>query len=99
MDKIIYRYMIYNKLRKEFQFTNICNETEKGAIKELKNKIGHDYLKYRFIIKKVTIEESKKIKYDYKFNKLVEKIENLLPNIEKEKIIKMVEYNNRKEVN
>ena len=56
-----YRYMIWNDLKKEFQFPRICETTEKGANKCLFNCIGNDARKDRFQIKKVEKEEAKRI--------------------------------------
>ena len=45
-----YRYMIWNDVKKEFQFPKICETTEKGANTCLFNYIGNDARKYRFKI-------------------------------------------------
>lgn len=46
------RYMIWNDVKKEFQFPKICETTEKGANTLLFKFIGNDARKYRFEIKK-----------------------------------------------
>ena len=48
-----YRYMIYNDVKKEYQFPGICETTEKGANKCLFNCIGNDARKDRFKIKRL----------------------------------------------
>ena len=67
-----YRYMIWNDLKKEYQFANICEPTEKGAIKCLFNTIGNDARKYRFVVQKIekerAIEIRRKLKYSFKKN-------------------------------
>ena len=48
-----YRYMVWNDLKKEYQFSNICETTEKGANTLLFKTIGNDARKWRFIIVKL----------------------------------------------
>ena len=62
-----YRYMIYNSMRKEFQFPSICETTEKGAWTCLFNRIGNDARKYRFEVRKVEKEFAYKMVKEMKF--------------------------------
>lgn len=48
-----YRYMIWNSLKKEYQFPRICETTEKGANTLLFKLIKNDAYKWRFEIVKV----------------------------------------------
>lgn len=56
-----YRYMIWNDIKKEFQFPRICETNEKGATTCLFNCIGNDARKDRFQIKKVEKERGKQM--------------------------------------
>ena len=87
------RYMIYNKLKKKFQFPKICNQTEKGAIKELFNIIGNDVYKNRFIVKRITRDESIIIKEKLTFEYRVERLSSIIPNIPIEEIKDLIRRN------
>lgn len=76
-----YRYMIYNTLKKEFQFPSICEITEKGANTILFKKIGHDSKKWRFEIRKVEKNEAYKMRQEMKDNLKARNIHSQLPNI------------------
>jgi hypothetical protein len=47
-------YRIYNTVKKEFQFPQICEPTKKAAEDKLFKLIGHDARKWRFEIREVT---------------------------------------------
>ena len=44
----MYRYMIWNDVKKEYQFPSICETTEKGAYTCLFNKIDKSILLYTY---------------------------------------------------
>ena len=90
-----YRYMIWNDVKKEFQFPRIYETTEKGAITCLFNCIGNDARKYRFQIKKVEKEEAKKIIKDLKRKYKAQRIHEMLPNLEFEIILELVKKNDQ----
>lgn len=62
-----YRYMVFNEVMNCFQFPNICETTEKGAVTCLFNTIGNDARKWRFVIKKVEKEEAYRIRQEMKY--------------------------------
>lgn len=76
-----YRYMIWNDLKKEYQFPSICETTEKGANTLLFKFIGNDARKWRFKIKKLPKEEALNIKKDLKRKYKVQRLQSELPNI------------------
>ena len=80
-----YRYMIWNDVRKEFQFPEICETTQKGATTCLFNYIGNDARKDRFQIKRI----EKELKQKYK----AEKIHSIIPNINFNIILDLVRKN------
>lgn len=88
-----YRYMIWNDLKKEFQFPRICETTEKGANTCLFNCIGNDARKYRFQIKRVEKEEAKKIVKELKQKYKAEHIHTIIPNIDVKIILELVKKN------
>lgn len=90
-----YRYMIWNDLKKEFQFPRICETTEKGANTCLFNCIGNDARKYRFQIKKVEKEEAKKIVKKLKQKYKAERIHAIIPNIDIKIILELVQKNDQ----
>ena len=90
-----YRYMIWNDLKKEFQFPRICETTEKGANKCLFNCIGNDARKDRFKIKKVEKEEAKKTVKDLKQKYKAERIHTIIPNIDLKIILELVQKNDQ----
>lgn len=90
-----YRYMIWNDLKKEFQFPRICETTEKGASICLFNCIGNDTRKYRFQIKKVEKEEAKRIVKNLKQKYKVERIHTIIPNIDLKIILELVQKNDQ----
>ena len=51
-----YRYMVWNDLKKEFQFPRICETTEKGAIERLQSIFYSDFGKGK--IKEIVLYES-----------------------------------------
>ena len=56
-----YRYMIWNDIKKEFQFPRSCETNEKGATTCLFNCIGNDARKDRFQIKKFEKKDANQI--------------------------------------
>lgn len=88
-----YRYMIWNDLKKEFQFPRICETTEKGATTCLFNYIGNDARKDRFQIKKVEKEEAKRIIKQLKQKYKTERIHAIIPNIDIKIISELVNKN------
>ena len=88
-----YRYMIWNDIKKEFQFPRICETTEKGANTCLFNCIGNDARKYRFQIKKVEKEEAKQIVKELKQKYKAERIHRIIPNIDFNIILDLVKKN------
>lgn len=90
-----YRYMIYNDVKKEYQFPRICETTAKGANKCLFNCIGNDARKDRFKIKKVEKEEAKRIVKDLKQKYKAEQIHTIIPNIDLKIILELVQKNDQ----
>ena len=88
-----YRYMIYNDVKKEYQFPRICETTSKGANKYLFNCIGNDARKDRFKIKKIEKEEAKRIVKDLKQKYKAERIHTIIPNIDLKIILELVKKN------
>ena len=88
-----YRYMIWNDIKKEFQFSRICETTEKGAITCLFNCIGNDARKDRFQIKKVEKEEAKQIVKELKQKYKAERIHSMISNIDFNTILDLVKKN------
>lgn len=88
-----YRYMIWNDIKKEFQFPRICETTEKGATICLFKYIGNDARKHRFQIKKVEKEEAKKIVKKLKQKYKAERIHAIIPNIDIKIILELVKEN------
>lgn len=88
-----YRYMIWNDIKKEFQFPKICETTEKGAISCLFNYISNDARKDRFKIKKVEKEEAKRIVKELKQKYKAERVHSILPNIDFKIILDLVKKN------
>lgn len=91
-----YRYMIWNDLKKEYQFPQICETTEKGANTLLFKLIGNDAYKYRFKIVKVEKEKAKSIVKELKQKYKAERIHRELPNIEFTEILELVKKNAKK---
>ena len=85
-----YRYMIWNDLKKEYQFANICETTEKGAIKRLFNTIGNDARKYRFVVKKIEKERAIEIRRKLKYKAIAKRIHREIPNTSYELIYDLV---------
>lgn len=90
-----YRYMIWNDVKKEFQFPSICETTEKGANTLLFKFIGNDARKYRFEIKKVEKEKAYKIRQELKDKNRAKRIHRELSNISFSEILELV-IRNRK---
>lgn len=90
-----YRYMIWNDLKKEFQFPKICETTAKGANTCLFNCIGNDARKDRFQIKKVEKEEAKRIIKELKQKYKAERIHAIIPRINIKTIIELVKQNDK----
>ena len=90
-----YRYMIWNDVKKEFQFLRICETTEKGAHTCLFNFIGNDARKDRFQIKKVEKEEAKKIIKELKQKYKAERIQSIIPNINFSIILELIKKNDQ----
>lgn len=88
-----YRYIIYNDVKKEYQFPRICETTAKGANKCLFNCIGDDARKDRFKIEKVEKEKAKRIVKDLKQKYKAERIHTIIPNIDLKIILGLVKKN------
>lgn len=85
-----YRYMIWNDVKKEFQFPNICETTEKGANTLLFKLIGNDARKYRFEVRKVEKEKAYKIRQEVKDKNKAKRIHRELNNIPFSEILTLV---------
>lgn len=88
-----YRYMIWNNLKKEYQFPRICETTEKGANTLLFKLIGNDARKDRFKIVKIEKELAKTIVKELKQKYKAERIHREIPNIEIKEILELVKRN------
>lgn len=88
-----YRYMIWNDMKKEYQFPRICETTEKGANTLLFKLIGNDARKDRFKIVKVEKEQAKIIVKELKQKYKAERIHREIPNINYEEILELVKRN------
>lgn len=93
MGEAEYRYMIWNDLKKEYQFPRICETTEKGANTLLFKLIGNDARKYRFNVVKVEKEKAKNIVKNLKQKYKAERIHREIPNIAFEDILELVKRN------
>ena len=93
-----YRYMIWNDMKKEYQFPRICEATEKGANTLLFKLIGNDARKYRFKIVKVEKEKAKTIVKELKQKYKAERIHREIPNIDFDEILELVKRNDEIEV-
>lgn len=91
-----YRYMIWNSLKKEYQFPRICETTEKGANTMLFKLIGNDAYKWRFEIVKIEKEKAKQIVKELKLKYKAERIHKELPNITFTEILELVKRNETK---
>lgn len=88
-----YKYMIWNDVKKCFQFPSICETTEKGANTILFKKIGNDARKYRFKIVKIEKEKAKTIVKELKQKYKAERIHRELYNIPFTEILDLVKKN------
>ena len=88
-----YRYMIWNDMKKEYQFPRICETTKKGANTLLFKLIGNDARKDRFKIVKVEKEQAKAIVKELKQKHKAERIHREIPNIDFEEILELVKRN------
>ena len=88
-----HRYMIWNDIKKEYQFPQICETTEKGANTLLFKLIGNDARKYRFKIVKVEKEKAKTIVKELKQKYKAERIHREIPNIDIKEILELVKRN------
>ena len=88
-----HRYMIWNDIKKEYQFPQICETTEKGANTLLFKLIGNDARKYRFKIVKVEKEKAKTIVKELKQKYKAERIHREMPNIDIKEILELVKRN------
>lgn len=77
-----YRYMIWNDVKKEYQFPRICETTEKGANTCLFNLIGNDARKYRFKVVRVEKGKAKVIIQELKRQAKINRLHRELPNID-----------------
>ena len=93
------RYMIWNDLKKEYQFPRICETTEKGANTLLFKLIGNDARKDRFKIVKIEKEQAKIIVKELKQKYKAERIHKEIPNIEFKEILDLVRKNDERGVN
>ena len=95
-----YRYMIYNNMKKEFQFPRICETTEKGAQTILFKLIGNDARKYRFEIKKLDKESAYKIRKEIKLRDKARQLkERFLEKMTFEECLTLVIENERRKDN
>ena len=85
-----YRYMIWNDVKKCFQFPSICETTEKGANTILFKKIWNNARKYRFKIVKIEKEEAKTMVKELKQKYKAERIHKELYNIPFTEILDLV---------
>lgn len=90
-----YRYMIWNDVKKEYQFPRICETTEKGANTCLFNLIGNDARKYRFKIVRVEKEKAKGIVKELKRRYKIERLHRELPNIDYRTLYNLVIENEK----
>lgn len=97
MSEAEYRYMIWNDVKKEYQFPKICETTEKGANTLLFKLIGNDAYKYRFKIVKVEKEKAKAIVRELKQRYKAERIHRELINIPFTEIMDLVKRNEKVE--
>lgn len=88
-----YRYMIWNDMKKEYQFPRICETTEKGANTLLFKLIGNDARKYRFKIVKVEKEKAKTIVKELKQKYKAERTHREISNIDFKEILELVKRN------
>lgn len=88
-----YRYMIWNDMKKEYQFPRICETTEKGTNTLLFKLIGNDARKDRFKIVKVEKEQAKIIVKNSKQRYKAERIHREIPNIDFKEILELVKRN------
>lgn len=88
-----YRYMIWNDMKKEYQFPRICEITEKGANTLLFKLIKNDARRYRFKIVKVEKEQAKTIVKELKQKYKAERIHREIPNIDFKEILELVRRN------
>ena len=88
-----YRYMIWNDMKKGYQFPRICETTEKGANTLLFKLIGNDARKYRFKIVKIEKEKAKIIVKELKQKYKAERIHREIPNIDFGEIFELVKRN------
>lgn len=87
------RYMIWNDMKKEYQFPRICETTEKGANTLLFKLIGNDARKDRFKLVKVEKEQAKVIVKELKQKYKAERIHREIPNIDFGEILELVKRN------
>ena len=88
-----FRYLIWNDIKKEYQFPRICETTEKGANTLLFKLIGNDARKDRFKIVKVEKEKAKTIVKELKQKYKAERIHKEIPNIDFKEILELVKRN------
>ena len=88
-----FRYLIWNDIKKEYQFPRICETTEKGANTLLFKLIGNDARKDRFKIVKVEKEKAKRIVKELKQKYKAERIHKEIPNIDFKEILELVKRN------
>ncbi len=88
-----YRCLIWNDMKKEYQFPRICEITEKGANTLLFKLIKNDARKYRFKIVKVEKEQAKTIVKELKQKYKAERIHREIPNIDFKEILELVRRN------
>ena len=93
-----YRHMIYNDMKKEYQFPRICETTEKGANTLLFKLIGNDARKDRFKIVKIEKQQAKIIVKELKQKYKAERIHKEIPYIEFKEILELVRKNDERGV-
>lgn len=97
MNNFDYRYMVYNTVKKEYQFARICEKTAKAATNMLFRLIGNNAKKWRFEIKKVKTSDAEKIVKAINLKKKIEKINKLLPNLSTLEVEELINEDTRRE--
>lgn len=85
--------MIYNTIKKEYQFPSICETTEKGANTLLFKFIGNDARKWRFEIAKIEKDKALKIQQSLRDEAKIKRLHKELPNINYDVLKRLVLLN------
>lgn len=96
-EAVEWRYMVYNTMKKEYQFPSICETTEKGAITMLFKFIGNDARKHRFVIVRLRKETAKELQLELKIKQKANNLhERFLYNFDLDYCQKLIEENERR---